>query len=126
MPLTNAGTGLITSLLVGAGGTIFDNTHAYIGVGDSSTTFVATQTDLQASSNHFRNPMDVSFPSISGTTLVFQSTFATGNANFAWNEWGVFNAASGGIMLNRKQESLGTKANTQAWQFNVTLTVNNS
>ena len=126
MPLTNTGTDLITSLLVGAGGTVFSHANAYLGVGDSTTAFDPAQTDLQASSNFYRNAMDASFPTISGTTLVFQSTFPTGVANFTWSEWGTFNASSGGVMLNRKQESLGTKANTQAWQFQTTITISNS
>jgi hypothetical protein len=126
MALTNAGTNLIASLLVGAGGTPFNNGNAYIGVGDSSTAFSATQTDLQASSNKYRQVMDVSFPTIASNVLVFQITVNTSNANFAWNEWGVFNASTSGTMLNRVVESLGTKANTQSWQFNVTITVQNS
>jgi len=125
MPLTNAGRNLITSLVIGAGGTAFSNANAYLGVGDSTTAFSASQTDLIASSNKFRKAQDATYPTISTNVLVFQSTFATGDANFAWEEWGVFNALSGGTMLSRKVESLGTKASTQSWQFTVTLTVNN-
>ena len=122
MALTNAGVNLIASLLIGGAGTVFSNANAYIGVGDGTGSFATTQTDLLGT-NKFRNPMDGGFPTISSNVLVFQSTFATGNANFNWNEWGVFNNSSGGTMLNRVQETLGTKASTQAWQFNVTLTV---
>ena len=108
---------------IGAAGTPFNNANSYIGVGDSSTAFSASQTDLQAAANKFRKAMDATFPSGGSNVLTFKSTFATGDANFAWNEWGVFNAASGGTMLNRKVESLGTKTNTQTWAFTVTLTV---
>ena len=55
--------------------------------------------------------------------LTFRSLFGTGDANFAWNEWGVFNASSSGTMLNRKVESLGTKTSAQSWQLTVTLTI---
>ena len=82
------------------------------------------QTDLQASSNVYRQPVDATFPTLATNVLTFQATFPTTVANYAWNEWAVFNAGSSGTMLNRKQESLGTKANTQSWQFTVTLTVN--
>ena len=44
--------------------------------------------------------------------------------NFAWAEWGVFNAASGGTMMNRKVDANGTKASGQTWQFTVTMTFN--
>src|SRR5271154_6153221 len=48
--------------LIGAGVTAFDNTNAYIGVGDSSTAAAATQTDLQASANKLRKAMDATYP----------------------------------------------------------------
>lgn len=35
------------NLLIGAGGTPFDNTHSYFGVGDDNTATAATMTDLQ-------------------------------------------------------------------------------
>jgi hypothetical protein len=66
--------------------------------------------------------MDASYPTTTTNVLVFRSTFATGDANFAWQEWGVFNAASAGTMMSRKVESLGTKTSAQSWQFTVTLT----
>lgn len=125
MALTNAGRNIISSLIIGGGGTVFNNSNAFLGVGDSSTAFDPTQTDLQASSNKLRKAMDTTFPTISTNVLTFQSTFATSDANFAWNEWGVFNAVSSGTMLNRKAESLGTKANTQSWQFQIALTISN-
>jgi hypothetical protein len=45
-------------------------------------------------------------------------------ANVAWQEWGLFNnTTSGGTMLNRKVESLGTKTEAQTWQFTCTITL---
>ena len=107
---------------IGAGVTAFNNANAYIGVGDSTTAFAVGQTDLQAASNKLRKAMDATYPSGGSNVITFRSTFATGDANFAWQEWAVFNASSAGTMLNRKVESLGTKTNTQTWQFTVTLT----
>ena len=107
---------------VGAAVTAFNNANSYIGVGDSTTAHAVSQTDLQAATNKFRKAMDATYPSGGSNVLTFRSTFGTSDANFAWNEWGVFNAASGGTMLNRKVEALGTKTNTQTWQFTVTLT----
>lgn len=123
MALTNAGRNLIASAIVGAGYTTFANANAYIGSGDSSTAFSAAQTDLQAATNKFRQAMDVTFPTQATNVLTFQATFATGDANYAWEEWAVFNDVSAGTMLNRKVEALGTKTSAQSWQFQVALTV---
>lgn len=109
--------------------TFFNNGNAYIGVGDSTTSEAATQTDLQASTNKERIAMDASYPShTDGTTsgaatIQFRSTFASGNGNFAWAEWGVFNRSSSGRMLNRKVAANGTKSSGSSWVFTVSLTL---
>lgn len=124
MGLTNAARDLIaTGIVTGTISPAFNNANSHIGVGDSTAAFAATQTDLQAATNKFRKPMDATYPQQATNVLTYRATFATGDANFAWNEWGVFNAASAGTMLNRRQEALGTKASTQSWQFTVTLTL---
>lgn len=125
MGLTNAARdNIATAIVTGTmGGTAFNNANAYIGVGsDSGTAYANTQTDLIGASK-FRKAMDATYPQQATNVLTFRSTFALADANFAWNEWGVFNAAAAGVMLNRKVESLGTKAGTQSWQFTVTLTL---
>lgn len=123
MPLTDAGRNHLVQAGIGAAVTPFNNANAHIGVGDSSTAFAAGQTDLVATTNKLRKAMDATYPTGASNVLTFRATFGTGDANFAWNEWGIFNAASAGTMLNRKVESLGTKTNTQTWQFTTTLTV---
>lgn len=123
MPLTDAGRNHLVQAGIGAAVTAFNNANARIGVGDSATAFAAAQTDLQAAANKLRKAMDATYPSGAANVITFRATFSTAEANFAWNEWGIFNAASGGTMLNRKVEALGTKTNTQTWQFTVTLTV---
>lgn len=122
-PLTDAGALAIAKLLIGDTQTLFNNANARIGVGDSTTAFAKTQTDLQASTNKLRKAMDTSYPSRTNAVITFRSTFGTSEANFAWQEWAVFNAASSGDMLNRKVESLGTKTSAQSWQFTVDITV---
>lgn len=123
MPITDAGRNHMVQASVGAAVTAFNNANAYIGVGDSTTAYAAAQTDLQAATNKLRKAMDATYPSGATNVLTFRSTFGTTEANFAWQEWGVFNASSAGTMLNRKVESLGTKTSAQTWQFTVTLTV---
>ncbi len=107
--------------------TFFDNTNAKLGVGDGTAAEAATQTDLQGT-NKTRKAMDATYPThtdgttVSSNVITFQATFATGEANHGWKEWGTFNAASGGRMLNRKQVDLGTKA-SGTWTLQVTITL---
>lgn len=106
--LVNAGIQLMLDLLIGAGGTVFSNANARIGVGDNSAAAAPNQTDLQGTSS--RRPMEATFPSRSGNILTFRSSFGSGDANFAWREWAIFNAASGPAMLNRRVQDFGTKS----------------
>lgn len=124
MPLTNAGRDLFAAAIIGDSFTAFSNANARLGVGDSSTAFAAGQTDLQAASNKFRRVMEATFPTRSANVLTFKSSFATGEANFAWNEIGVFDAASAGNMLCRVVQALGTKA-SGTWTLTHTVTVSN-
>lgn len=121
--LTTLGATALWTKLSGGAGTVYDNSNAYIGVGDSNTAEAVGQTDLQASTNKLRKAMDATFPTISTNTITFRSTFGTSDANFAWAEWATFNASSSGTMLQRKVQSLGTKASGASWQFSVTLSL---
>ena len=125
MALTNDGRDHIAAAVHGVAVTAFNNANAYLGVGDSSTAFAAAQTDLQAASNKLRKAMDATYPQRSANIVTSQSTFGSSEANFAWNEFGTFNASSAGTMLQRKVSALGTKSSGQTWQFQVVLTYNN-
>lgn len=95
---------------------------SYFGVGDATTAYAAAQTDLQAATNKFRRLMDIA-PTDSGAgVLTYRATFLATEANFTWNEWGIFNALSGGQMLTRNMQSLGAKPGTEIWQVTATLT----
>jgi hypothetical protein len=122
MALTNAGRDQIAADLIGEAVTEFNNANAYLGVGNSTTVFAAAQTDLQGASKT-RKVMDATYPQRATNVLTFRSTFGTSEANHAWDEWGVFNGSTGGVMLNRKVEALGTKTSAQSWQLTATLTV---
>lgn len=123
MAITNAGAILAAQCLMNNSATFLDSSNAHLGVGDSSTAFAAAQTDLQAATNKVRKAMDASYPTRSSGALTFRSTYSASEANFAWAEWGVFNASSSGTMFSRKVESLGTKTNTQTWVLTATVTV---
>lgn len=111
--------------------TFLQNGKAAIGVGDSSAATAAGQTDLQATTNKLRVLMDTGYPShtdgvvAASNTLRFRSTFDTTQANFAWNEAGVFNTATAGAgrMLNRKVQAMGTKTNTASWQITFDVSI---
>lgn len=120
MAITNAGLAQIASLLIGSG-TNFSSANAKIGVGNSSTSFAVSQTDLQGTSK-LRKGMDSGYPTVSGPTVTFKSTFLPAEANFAWLEWGIFNGASGGVMLNRVVENNSTKLSNQTWIMQVDVT----
>lgn len=123
MALTNAGRNLIAAMLLGEAVDPFDAANAYLGVGDSATAYGAAQTDLQAASNKLRKGMEATYPSRATNVLTFRSLFGTGDANWHWQEWGVFNAAAAGDMLSRKVEDLGTKTSAQSWLLTVDITV---
>lgn len=127
--LMYGGASALWQRLIGTAVTAFSNANAYIGVGDSSTATTATQTNLQAVTNTHREAMDSTYPvhtdgtDSAAASIVFRSTFEAADANFDWNEWGIFNASTDGVMLNRKVVSLGTKVNPEEWVFTVTLSL---
>jgi hypothetical protein len=122
--LLNEGIALLLDLLIGAGGTVYSNANAYIGVGDSATAAVATQTALQASTNKAFKAMESSYPSRANQTLTFRSVFGSSDGNFSWQEFTIVNANSdSGTNLNRKVSDQGTKVSGQVWTVDVALTI---
>ena len=115
--MVDNGIDLALLLLVG-GGAAFSNANARLGVGDSATAWATTQTDLVAATNKLRKGMNATYPVTGTKKQTFRSDFLTGEANWVWNEWGIFNAASGVTMLSRKVEALGTKA-SGTWTLTV-------
>jgi hypothetical protein len=115
MGLTLVGKELIAKALMGDAYTKFDNTNARLGVGNDATAFNENQTDLIGT--NFRRVMEATFPTRSAREITWKSSFGASEANFAWLENGVFNAASAGDMLARDVENLGTKASPAVWVF---------
>jgi hypothetical protein len=111
--------------------TFFNNANSAIGVGDSSTAAAATQTDLQATTNRLRVGVNATFPQhsdgvVTGSRdVTWQATFQTAQANWTWNEIGVFNSATAGTgrMLNRAVNNYGTKTSASAWLAIVVITI---
>jgi len=113
--LTNAGATAAAAAL--ASSTL--GSGCYIGVGDSVTPFVATQTDLIAGTNKQRN--QVASSTLVGNVLSLASTFVGADANFAWNECGVFSDAIGGVMHLRKVINLPTKTSAETWTLQLDI-----
>lgn len=124
MPMTNAGAVFSAAMAIGDGSvTNLAAGNAYLSVGDSATAFSAAQTDLVAATNKLRK-LCTSVTRGAGTgVLTFVTTYSTSEANWAWEEVGVFNAASAGTMVARKVQSLGTKTSASSWQLTYTTTV---
>jgi hypothetical protein len=132
--LTTAGLTRITSLITGAGGVAFTNTTARIGTGNSSTAAAVGQTDLQAaagSTNRWFQIMDATFPTTAAGVITAKATFASGDGNYAWLEFGIDIATatvtSGNTvnttLLNRAVISQGTKTAGQSWTATATITL---
>lgn len=106
------------------------SSKAAIALGQSSATSTASQTNLQGT--NARVVMDSGFPthtsgtSTSARSASFRATFSSAKANFAVKEFGLFNTTSTSAgafrMLNRKQQSLGTKTSAATWQVTLVLT----
>jgi hypothetical protein len=119
----NEGLGELIDIICGLGTpTKWDNTNARLGVGDSSTAESATQTGLLGTNKAFK-AMDNGYPQRSGQTAEWRSTFGGTDANFAWNEFTVVNAADdSGKNLNRKVENKGTKSSGEVWTLSLKIT----
>lgn len=131
--LTTAGLQRLTNLLIGAGGQALTNTAARLGVGNSSTAAAVGQTDLQAvagAANRWFQPMDATYPTAVNGVVTLRSTFATGDGNFVWAEWGAdigtpavtASAVVNATLLNRAVQALGTKA-SGSWVLTATITI---
>lgn len=125
-------TGTKNELMYGGGSSIWEmmmarwtdsfyDSGAHLGVGDGAGGG-RTLNDLTGG-NKFRKIQDGGYPQhVDGFAEInlhakYRSTFTGAQANFIWREWGLFNRATGGRMLNHKVESFGRKRPGMIWQF---------
>jgi hypothetical protein len=138
--LTTLGLANLTNLLIAGGGDPLTAARAFVGVGSGTTTFSAAHTDLQGASKYY-NDFD-SNPTRTTTTVTNDavegvSTFGSGVAEHAWEEWAWFTTTTGTItpgttlanvttgteqMVNRKVASMGTKGSGASWVFTTKVT----
>lgn len=139
--LTRLGRKRLIDRLVGtASNQALDATHTRIGVGNGNTAAADTDTDLAAASGAGNRQFELvdSVPTVgsgaSSGVFTAIATFETGDANFAWEEWGVDGGTADGTtvtsegnttpgLCNRKVQSLGTKTSAAAWVFTITVTI---
>ena len=119
--LLNSGIDEMWDLITGASGNYYNNANAQIGVGDSSTAADPSQTDLEAATNKTYKGMEAGYPTSTSQKLTLKSSFGSSEANYAWEEW-VAKQGTSAICLNRKVDSLGTKA-SGTWTLEVTITL---
>jgi len=107
--MVDNGINALLLLLVGGGGTAYNNANARLGVGSSTTAWATGQTDLQTPIT--RVAMKATYPTTGTKKQTFASDFTGSTGDGAWQEWGIFNSASANTgMLSRKVESFGTKS----------------
>lgn len=136
--LLNGGASILWNCLKGSGSTStgsalkYFNATAALGVSTSLTAASSFQKALQGSAKKIK-VLSAGFPThTTGSTastaakMIYKSTFTSTEANFAWNEWGLFNrAATGAVqrMLNRKAGALLTKTSAATASLTVTLSL---
>ena len=123
--MLNEGINELWTLGCSSAGTLFDNSNAYLGVGDSNTAEAATQTGLQAVTNKKYKAMTVGYPTY-GTSqkATWKATFGSTDANFDWEEFTVANGGSDASKnLNRKVSDQGTKVVGQTWELTLEITL---
>jgi hypothetical protein len=132
--LTTNGINRMLNLTIAAGGQGLTNTATRLGTGNGSGTAAAGDTDLSAaagSANRWFQVMDATFPSVATNVLTAKATWATGDGNYAWNEWGLdvgtptvtsSNTVAALLFNHKTSAALGTKT-TGSWVLTVTVTI---
>jgi len=117
--ITNAGLSEMIKLVFGLGGTAF----GYIAIGTGTAAESATDTALQAEIKRKAATKTQTTTSVTGDTCLLTASFSSADGltgTSAVSEAGIFNAATGGVLLARKVFS----AVNVNWDAGDTLTVN--
>lgn len=130
MPLHKTGRNIIAALLLGETITpLLTTTGATLWIGSGTDAHDSLDNHLRTGGTPYPSTMESGYPIRSVNQMTFRGIYATDTANIAWEEWGIKNAtttvtstAANVFMLQRKQESLGTKTSAQQWQLTVDIT----
>lgn len=130
--LTTAGLGRIATLVTAGTGNLISSTTARVGVGNGAGTAAIGDTDLSASAGAANRWFQTCTVTIPSNVWTFAATFASGDGNFAWNEFGIdigtatvtSGATVNAVLLNHKTSiAQGTKASGQVWTATATITI---
>lgn len=121
--LTNEGINEMWTLICGTGGAQYSNALANLIVGTGSGAADPTDTEATFTAG-VKKAMETGFPTY-GTSqkATWKSSYGSADANQAWNEFGVLNAASDGDLMNRKVSAEGTKTAGQTWELTLEITL---
>ena len=127
---------IVWPAVVGATPTYINGTDGCMGVGDSTVAAAATQTALQAASNHLWVILSATPTTGTSQQLVASASFSTSQANWVWNEIMVGTTTtpaslpnnattppSTAHVLNRLVVAMGTKVSTATWVATLTITL---
>jgi len=123
----DAGKQRLGDLITGTGSPVaFSATRGVTGVGNGTTGNTSGMTALQGASQFYKG-LDGAPSSLTGV-ISASATFTAAEGNFAWEEWcwaiataapvassSFSTATTSGVIINRKVQSLGTKANGAVW-----------
>lgn len=101
--------------------TDFNESNSYIRVGNGTTAFARTQTDLLGASTYVQG-MDTGFPERVDNVTKYRATIGGAYANFAWTEIMLANAETDGTAMNRMVGNFGIKELGQTWVVVVEFT----
>jgi hypothetical protein len=128
---TTAGLTRLTALLNAGGGNAMTSTTVRVGAGDGAGTAAIGDTDLSAAAGSTHRWFQTCTVSVSVAVLTAVAIFASGDGNFAWNEFGLdigtATVTSGNtvnaVLFNHKTSiAQGTKASGQVWTATATIT----
>jgi hypothetical protein len=100
----------------------WSNANAKIRVGTGTGSASASDTAATFTSP-VDKAMDTGYPQLSGQTISFKATYGSGDANQAWNEFGVINSDATPVLLNRFVTSKGTKSSGETWSIEIQITL---
>lgn len=122
--ILDSGANEMLQLITGTGGTAFSAANSYLYVGTDNSPENAAQTGILATGNNRAYAaVDAGYPAVTGRQMVYQATFGTNDANFAWNEASIVNGTGvNAVSMNRKVSSFGTKTQG-SWSLRITVSL---